>query len=229
MTTPLFLVSDEPATLPPKGQFRLSGLRGARATRTRQLHPEDKIILGDGQGNTAPAMITSVGRDFLELVVETSTHTPQPTQRVAVVHHVDSPSRDALAVAELTELGACEISALAPPEMRNALAKSAPHWRKVARETAERSGQVWLPRTGFVYTYAGLQRRFDWGGEGLVLDPAADTLLSTVDITGELVLVVGDPEKSVSGWVQHVRLDAHPPTSRAAAVAAMMTLAIRLP
>lgn len=230
---PLFLVADEPTRLPAPGGFRLAGLRGGRATRAGRLRPGDEVRLGDGRGGVADARVTSLGRDHLDLTVGVGTHLPRQTPGIAVVQRLDSPEADALAVAELTELGAAEISALAAPEVLGQVearrGARVARWRKTALEAAERAGRVWLPRVGSVFGEDALQRRFDWGASGLVLDRDSVAKLSTVDMMelGELVVVVGE-ETRLDGHVRRVRLDEHAPDPRAAAVAAMTVLAAKL-
>ncbi|HEX6354880.1 RsmE family RNA methyltransferase [Actinophytocola sp.] len=227
MRPPLFLVSHVPTTLP-DGEFRLSGLRGSRATRAQELGPGDEIVLGDGQGGTATAVVTSVGRGHLDLKVDAATLTPQPHTTINVIQGVTSADPDELAVAELTALGASEISVLARPSVAAALPATLwKHWQKVAREAAERSGRPWLPRIEFVYTHERLQRRLDWGDGGFLLDPSADTTASTVDFSGRTLLIADDPTPDLDGWLRRVRLDEHPRNARDAAVAAMTILAAR--
>jgi RsmE family RNA methyltransferase len=156
---------------------------------------------------------------------------------------VATADRDELAVAELTELGADEIAPLAPAAVadrwearRGALVL--PHWRAVAREAAERSGRVWLPRIWPAYRIVTLLRRFEWGAHGFVLDGAATTSLTTVDISemSEIVLVIGAgyglDEEALAALARagaaRVRHGEQPPTSRRAATAATAALAARL-
>jgi 16S rRNA U1498 N3-methylase RsmE len=155
--------------------------------------------------------------------------------RLVVVQRVDTADAGALAVAELTGLHADEIAPLASePHVLRKLPARLSTWRAVAREAADRSGRQ-PPRIDFVYGFVGLSRRIEWGAPALILDPAATTSLSTVDIPeGELVLVAGcrtEQEMAVldaSPYVRRVRPEDPSANAYDTAVAAAAALARRL-
>jgi 16S rRNA (uracil1498-N3)-methyltransferase len=237
MRLPLFIVAEVPA----EGEaLRLDGLRGSRAVRARQVHPGQTLLLGDGRGGTATAVVTASTGGRLDLVVGAHAAAPRPHPRLVVIQHVADPHRDALAVAELTELGADEIAPLAPEAVADRLeargGARVAYWQALAREAAERSGRRWLPRIWPVYRAVTVLRRFQWGATGFVLDGTATADLSTVDIpqVGELVLVAGEQsilaaaEIAAVGYAVRVRRGEHVASSRSAAIAATATLAARL-
>ncbi|HEU5471030.1 MAG TPA: hypothetical protein VFV67_10285 [Actinophytocola sp.] len=225
----LFLVDE----LPPGDRFRLAGLRSGAARRARAHRPGQEVLLGNGRGGTARAVVTEVAGARLDLEVTGREFVPRPEPAVLVVHGVAGADRDGLAVAELTAAGAAEIAPMVPGPVADRWQRRdpAPYWRRVARDAAERSGQVWLPRIGAVYR--SVVRRFEWGATGFVLDPTATESLSTVDLptAGELVLVVpGDPGELAAlagAGAIPVRHDPPEPDPRTAAIAAATALVNR--
>ncbi|HKQ42796.1 MAG TPA: 16S rRNA (uracil(1498)-N(3))-methyltransferase, partial [Pseudonocardia sp.] len=107
MTPPLFLLD----AIPDGGQTVLDGPEGRHAATVKRLRPGEAVLLGDGCGVLAPAVVSKVGRDVVELTLSERVTVPAPTPRVVVAQALVKGDRGELAVELATEAG---VDALVP-------------------------------------------------------------------------------------------------------------------
>lgn len=126
-------------------------LRGDEAHHLRsvlRLGAGDAVVLFDGRGRAAEAVVTRMGRDAVELEVRGDAPTGESALSLTVGVAVLKADRMALVVQKLTELGVTAILPLAtdrgevPAERAR---KSLDRWRRIAMEACKQSGRSRLP------------------------------------------------------------------------------------
>jgi 16S rRNA (uracil1498-N3)-methyltransferase len=229
VTVPLFLVD----ALPARDQFVLDGPEGHHAATVQRLRIGESLLLGDGRGGTATAVVTAVGRGTLTVSIRTRGYAQPPAPRIVVVQGIAKGERGELAVQAMTEVGVDEI---VPWAAARAVArwkddKPLHRWRATAREAAKQARRSWVP------TVAPAVRTADLAGPLLVLHEEAASPLSAVPVPpGDLTLVVGPeggiaPEELdalVSRGATAVRLGPEVLRTSTAGVAAIAALSVRL-
>jgi 16S rRNA (uracil1498-N3)-methyltransferase len=232
VSLPLFLVD----SLPSGDTHLLTGAEGHHAATVQRLRPGERLLLGDGRGGTAEAVVTAAGRGVLELAVGVRRFVPAPWPRLVVAQGIAKGDRAELAVQAMTEVG---VDAIVPWQAARSVvrwhdARPVDRWRATAREAAKQARRWWVPDIAETATTADLARR----DQLLVLHEEAPAQLSTVDLpaAGELTLVVG-PEGGVApaelaafeaAGALVVRLGDEVLRTSTAGVAALAILSVRL-
>lgn len=202
-SAPLFLVDDLPA-----GELGvLDGPEGRHAATVRRLRPGETVLLADGRGGLAHAVVETVGRDRLDVRVVGRDALDPPSPRVVLAQALVKGDRGELAVELATEAGVDEVVPWraarcvarweAGPRGDKALAR----WRSTVREAAKQARRPWLPPVGEPVSTAALAARVGSAGLALVLHESATEGLAGIaaDLAGaaDVLLVVG-PEGGVS-------------------------------
>ena len=81
-TAPLFLVD----ALPAGDDAVLDGAEGRHAATVRRLRAGEGLVLADGRGGLARAVVTIVGKDALQLEIVDRRTLPAPAPRVLLAH-----------------------------------------------------------------------------------------------------------------------------------------------
>jgi len=194
-TAPLFLVD----ALPTGDTAVLDGPEGRHAATVKRLRAGEGLVLADGRGGLAHAVVTAVEKDALRLdVVDRHTLTP-PAPRVLLAQALVKGDRGELAVELATEAGVdgvlpwraarCVARWEAGPRGEKALAR----WRTTAREAAKQARRPWVPVVEEPVTTAALAQRVAAVPVALVLHESATDGLASMDLPtdGDLLLVVG--------------------------------------
>ncbi len=198
MSLPLFLVS----ALPSGNVLTLGGSEGHHAAAVARLRVGERLLVGDGAGGTARAVVQAVGKGTLGLRIEERWHQAPPAVRIVVAQGIAKGDRGELAVQAMTEVGVDEILPWAASRSvavwrGDRGARSRDKWAATARESAKQSRRAWVPTvaSGAMSTAAIAARP----GRLLVLHEAATMPLTSVDlpVSGDIVLVVG-PEGGIS-------------------------------
>ena len=200
-TAPLFLVD----ALPPGGHGVLDGPEGRHAATVRRLRAGEDLVLCDGRGGLARAVVEAVAKDALELRVLDRAQVPAPSPRVVLAQALVKGDRGELAVELATEAGVdavlpwraarCVARWEAGPRGDRALAR----WRGTVREAAKQARRPWVPAVDGPVTTAELARRVAGAAVALVLHESATAGLDAVALPtdGDLLLVVG-PEGGIT-------------------------------
>jgi 16S rRNA (uracil1498-N3)-methyltransferase len=206
-TAPLFLLDP----LPTGTHAVLDGPEGRHAATVKRLRRGEAVLLGDGRGGLAHAVVDSAARDTVELTIVERVTLDPPAPRVLLAQALVKGDRGELAVELATESGVdgilpwrasrCVAQWAEGPRGDKALAR----WRSTVREAAKQARRPWLPVVEEPMSTAALAGRVRAAAGALVLhegatEPLADTPLPAV---GDLLLVVG-PE----GGVTDAELDA---------------------
>jgi 16S rRNA (uracil1498-N3)-methyltransferase len=177
----------------------LSGPEGRHAAMVRRMRVGEAIDLVDGSGTRCTGTITAATKDTLTVAVSSRVHEPVPMPRITVVQALAKGDRGELAVELATEVG---VDAILPWSASHCVVrwegergvKALERWRATAREAAKQSRRAWFPVVGEPLTTSQVAAL---PGQVLVLHEAAQTPLSSVEPSGDVVLVVG-PEGGVS-------------------------------
>jgi len=228
---PFFLVD----TLPEPGAFVLDGAEGRHAAAVRRLRPGQALVLTDGLGGLAPAIVTSVGRGDLTLDVGPPHHEAPPDVPVTLVQALPKGERGELSVELATEAG---VDAVVPWAAQRCVArwrtaeqvdKGVRRWRTTARESAKQARRAFVPVVRDLASTADVTA-LAAAATTLVLHESSVTPLAAAGLprSGDVVLIVG-PEGGlteeeltvfVSAGATVVRLGPHVlRTSSAGAVA----------
>ncbi|MFC0532621.1 16S rRNA (uracil(1498)-N(3))-methyltransferase [Phytohabitans kaempferiae] len=234
MTVPLFLVAE----LPSGPTCVLDGPEGHHAATVQRLRAGEELLLADGRGGTATAVVTAAGRGSLDLQIKSREYVEPPDPRVVVIQGIAKGERGELAVQAMTEAGVDEI-------VPWAAARSVVRWRgergdrarerwvATAREAAKQARRPWLPVVAPAATTREAAARAT-----LVLHEEAKERLTSVELppAGEITLVVG-PEGGIApeelatfeaAGARAVRLGDAVLRTSTAGVAALAVLATRL-
>jgi 16S rRNA (uracil1498-N3)-methyltransferase len=200
-TAPLFLVD----ALPPGDTGVLDGPEGRHAATVRRLRAGEELLLADGRGGLARAVVEDVARDALALRVVDRSLLPSPAPRVVLAQALVKGDRGELAVELATEAGVdavlpwraarCVARWEAGPRGERALAR----WRTTVREAAKQARRPWVPVVDEPVTTAALATRVTDAALALVLHESADQGIGDVaqPADGDLLLVVG-PEGGIA-------------------------------
>ncbi len=202
MSTPALFVVDP---LPTGDTVLLDGPEGRHAATVRRLRPGEAVLLSDGRGALAHAVVEGVGRDTARLAVVRREVVPAPPLRVVVAQALVKGDRGELAVELATEAGAdgivpwraarCVARWDDGPRGERALAR----WRATAREAAKQARRPRHPLVEEPVTTSQLASRMSGAAAALVLHESAMRPFAEVDLPerGELLLAIG-PEGGVS-------------------------------
>ncbi|HEX2771826.1 MAG TPA: 16S rRNA (uracil(1498)-N(3))-methyltransferase [Micromonosporaceae bacterium] len=201
MSAALFLVD----RLPAGDAYTLDGPEGHHAATVQRLRVGQDLVLGDGLGGTATAVVTAVGRGTLDVAVTGRRYAPPPDPRLVVVQGIAKGERGELAVQAMTEAGVDEIvpwaAARSVAQWRGERgARAREKWVATAREAAKQSRRSWCPRVSGdpdASTRAVAGRLAD-AAAAFVLHEEASSRLATADLPagGKIVLVIG-PEGGI--------------------------------
>src|SRR5687767_12702162 len=142
----MFLVDSLPA-----GEVgALGGAEGHHAATVQRLRVGEALMLADGQGGTASAVVTAVGRGGLDVRVLSREYADAPDPALVVVQGIAKGDRGELAVQAMTEVGVDRIvpwaAARSVAQWRGERGeRSRERWAATAREAAKQARRAWLP------------------------------------------------------------------------------------
>lgn len=200
MTPPVFRA----APLPEVGAYRLDGSEGRHAAAVRRLRPGEALVLVDGEGGVADAVVTAAGRDVLDVAVSARRRDPPPSPRLIVVQALVKGEHAERAVDLLTEVGA---DVIVPWSAARSVArwegergtKAIGRWRAIAAAAAKQSRRTWWPQVAPLATTAEVADLVRDADVGVVLHEAAAQPMTALEVGAaeSIVLVVG-PEGGIS-------------------------------
>jgi 16S rRNA (uracil1498-N3)-methyltransferase len=241
VSAPLFLVDRLPAA---GAILTLDGPEGHHAATVQRLRVGEALLLGDGRGGAASAVVAALGRGALHVTITSRSYAKPPSPRLVVVQGIAKGDRGELAVQVMTEAGVDEIVPWAAARSvvqwrgdRGARARE--KWAATAREAAKQARRAWLPVVaGSAESTPAVARRLAAASAAFVLHEDAGSPLSIVDLPtdGDIVLVVG-PEGGIAeteltafeaAGARAVRLGDTVLRTSTAGVAALAVLSARL-
>ncbi|MFD7557487.1 16S rRNA (uracil(1498)-N(3))-methyltransferase [Streptomyces sp. NPDC059835] len=204
MTAPVFVVEEVPAG----PEFVLDGPEGRHAVSVKRLNPGEAVVLADGRGRWAEAVVKEAeGKDRLVVSVSGVFEETEPAVRITVVQALPKGDRGEVAVETMTETG---VDAIVPWQASRCItqwrgdrgAKSLAKWRATAREAGKQSRRVRFPEVAEALSTKQVAQLLAGADLAMVLHEDRDTpseALATAQLpaAGSVVLVVG-PEGGVS-------------------------------
>jgi 16S rRNA (uracil1498-N3)-methyltransferase len=236
VSPPLFLVDD----LPSGDVVRLDGPEGHHAAVVQRLRVGERIMVGDGRGTRASAVVTAVKKSILDAEIVARSYLGAAQPALTVVQGIAKGDRAELAVATMTEVG---VDRIVPWQAARSVARwrddrPLARWRSTAREAAKQSRRAWLPDVAEPARTADAARALAAAAAALVLHEEADRPLSTVDLPahGEIAVVVGpeggidvaELEAFVAAGAVPVRMGPAVLRTSTAGAAALAALSVRL-
>ena len=194
MSNPVFLCADLASD-----RLVLDGPEGRHAATVRRLRVGEAVDLVDGAGTRCVGTIAATTRDTVTVEVTERVLEPAPSPRITLVQALAKGDRGELAVELATEVG---VDVVVPwPAARCIVswsgergAKALERWRSTAREAGKQSRRAWFPLVTEPRTTAQVAAL---PGTVVVLHEAATAHLASVDLPGDIVLVVG-PEGGIA-------------------------------
>ena len=197
MTAPLFWVeAGTLASASADSDVVLGGAEGHHAVTVRRVRVGEAILLADGSGLVAQAVVAAVGRGELTARVAAVRDATPGRPRLVLVQALAKEGRDEAAVEAATELGVDEVVPWAAA--RSVVvwrgergAKSLRKWRQVALAAAKQSRRATVPVVAEPVSTADLARRVGVvttaGGAAFVLHEAATAPLARRDLGADPV------------------------------------------
>jgi len=205
VTAPLFFVAaDRLAGAVPGSIIVLDGPEGRHGATVRRIGVGEQVLLADGSGTGAEAVVESVGPGELHLRVKAITQQPQPDSRFVLVQALAKGDRDEQAIEAATELGVDEI---VPWQAERSVvvwrgdraARSLRKWESVVLAATKQSRRTRIPVVRGPANLRDVIQRIEQAALALVLHEDAELPLAGLDLpaSGDVVLIVG-PEGGIS-------------------------------
>ncbi|WP_309128527.1 16S rRNA (uracil(1498)-N(3))-methyltransferase [Microbacterium sp.] len=180
----------------------LTGAEAKHAAVVRRVRVGESVSIGDGSGVWLEGSVEDVSASQVSVRIARRSVQDEPESRIVLAQALAKGDRDELAVQAACELGVDEIvpwqAARSVSRWEGAkAAKGRERWSSIVREAAKQAHRAWIPDVAEVQSTARLAQRAA-GSRMLLLDPWADTQLSSIRPDGrEIVLVVG-PEGGIA-------------------------------
>jgi 16S rRNA (uracil1498-N3)-methyltransferase len=245
VTAPLFFVSADQLTGAGKGsRLVLDGPEGRHGATVKRLGVGEQVLLTNGLGTRAEAVVEGVGVGELQLRVSSVTQEAQPDSRFVLIQALAKGDRNEQSIEAATELGVDEV---VPWQAARSIviwrgeraARSLRKWESVVRAATKQSRRARVPLVSEPASQADVIARIETAALALVLHEDAQQPLAGMDLprSGDVLVIVGPeggvtPEELdafVSAGAVAVRLGPHVLRSSSAGPAALavMSAAIR--
>jgi 16S rRNA (uracil1498-N3)-methyltransferase len=184
--------------------FVLSGPEAKHAVSVRRMLQGEAIAVSDGAGVKIRGKVSKVGRDTLDISVESVESVPAPSVQLYLVQALAKGDRDELAIQACTELG---LHGVIPWQADRSIsiwkdekkAKGQARWQTIVTEATKQSLRAFVPVVESVQTSLDLITRLSNFDLVLVLDPEANNSIAQVKLPAAgLVAIVVGPEGGIS-------------------------------
>jgi len=186
------------------GTVVVDGPEGRHAATVTRLGVGEAVLLTDGLGRRADGVVSGVGRELVEVLVNAVTEDPPGRPRFVVVQALPKGDRGEVAVETLTEVGVDVVVPWAASRCvtrwrDDRAAKSLARWRTTGRTAAKQSRRTRFPEVTDLASTAQVADLLGAAAAGVVLHEQAIEPLSglVAPTSGDVVVVVG-PEGGIS-------------------------------
>jgi len=205
VTAPLFFVpADQLAGAMAGSEFILGGPEGRHGATVKRIGVGEQVLLTDGMGHRADAVVESVGTGVLRLRLRATTREQQPDSRFVLVQALAKGDRDEQAIEAATELGVDEV---VPWQAARSIviwrgeraARSQRKWESVVLAATKQSRRARIPLVSDLAGQGAVIARIEAAALALVLHQEADQPLAGLGLpeSGDVVVIVG-PEGGVA-------------------------------
>ena len=197
MTLPVHLVPSLDAIVR-GGVVEVTGDEAHHAVAVRRLRVGEQVVLTDGAGCSATAVVTETGKRRFAATVEDVRRGPRPAPSVTVVQALPKGERGELAVEVLTEVGVDRVVPWAASRSvavwrGERAARSRARWASTAREAAKQARRAWHPEISALHTTAEVAALVEGAALAVVLHEQATRPVGSLAVPadGRIVVVVG--------------------------------------
>lgn len=201
MSAPVFVVPRDALV---GGTVVVDGAEGRHAATVVRLAVGESVVLTDGAGRRGAGVVSSVGKDRVEVAVSDVDDVPAPQPRFVVVQALPKGDRGELAVETMTEVGVDVVVPWAASRCvtrwRDARGEKAlTKWRTSALAAGKQSRRTRFPEVTDLATTADVCALLSGAAAAAVLHEDGTQPLARLALppSGDVVLVVG-PEGGVS-------------------------------
>ncbi|WXF92539.1 16S rRNA (uracil(1498)-N(3))-methyltransferase [Curtobacterium flaccumfaciens pv. flaccumfaciens] len=184
----------------------LDGAEGRHAVSVARVRVGEVLRIADGRGTVVSGPVTTLGKDTLELAVETVEHQDAPRPSLTLVQALAKGGRDEMAVQAATEIG---VDRVVPWSAARSVSrwdgakveKGRARWAAIAHEAAKQAIRPRVPVVAPLVTTGQLVSALGAGTALVLLDPTATVRLATWEPptdAEDIALVVG-PEGGIDG------------------------------
>jgi len=231
VTAPLFFVSaDQLAGATVGAEVILGGPEGRHGATVRRIGVGERVLVTDGLGHRADAVVEGVGVGTLRLRLRSLTLERQPDPRFVLVQALAKGDRDEQAIEAATELGVDEI---VPWQAGRSIVvwrgeravRSLRKWESVVLAATKQSRRTRLPLVSEPANQAAVISRITAAALALVLHEEAEHTLAVVVVVGpEGGVAPEELSAFVAAGAVAVRLGANVLRSSSAGPAALAVL-----
>ncbi len=205
VTAPLFFASVEQLAAATVGsEVILDGPEGRHGATVKRIGVGEQVLLTDGIGHRAAAVVDSVGVGLLRLRLVAITLEPAPDPRLVLIQALTKGDRDEQAIEAATELGVDEV---VPWQASRSIViwrgeravRSRRKWGSVVLAAAKQSRRTRVPLVSELADVAAVTSRIEKAALALVLHEEAELPLAGLVLpeSGDVLVVVG-PEGGVT-------------------------------
>lgn len=205
MTAPLFFVAaDRLAGATLGSMIVLDGPEGRHGATVKRIGIGEHVLLADGIGHRAEAVVEGVGPGQLHLRLGAITLQPQPDSRFVLIQALAKGDRDEQAIEAATELGVDEV---VPWQAERSVViwrgeravRSLRKWESIVLAATKQSRRTRVPLVSEPASQGAVIQRIEKAALALVLHEDAEQSLAGLALppSGDIVLVVG-PEGGIS-------------------------------
>jgi 16S rRNA (uracil1498-N3)-methyltransferase len=204
VTAPLFFVAaDQLAGVLQGSVIVLDGPEGRHGARVLRIGVGEQVLLADGVGHGAGAVVESVGAGELHLRLQVITQEPQPDSRFVLIQALAKGDRGEQAIEAATELGVDEV---VPWQAARSIAiwrgeraaRSLRKWESIVLAAAKQSRRARIPLVSEPADQRVVIQRIQQAALAVVLHEEAAVPLAGLELpaSGDVLLIVG-PEGGI--------------------------------
>ena len=180
----------------------VGGPEARHAVTVSRLAVGEVVRVGNGGGVVASGTVTAVAPSEFRFTVEVVETIERPQPAIWLAQALAKGDRDELAIQAATELG---VDGLIPWTASRSIsrwegakvAKGQERWSAVVREATKQSARAWLPEVGSLVNTKQLAVLAE-DTRMIVLDPLAETSLTSIEPDRQDIVLVVGPEGGIS-------------------------------
>ncbi|WP_403024617.1 16S rRNA (uracil(1498)-N(3))-methyltransferase [Salinibacterium sp. GXW1014] len=197
-----FYLADGLSDTAPGSLVTIVGAEAKHAVSVSRVRVGEVLSIGNGEGLVATGPVEEAAPTRLSIRVDEVVQHPAPSARITLVQALAKGGRDESAVQASTELG---VDAVVPWAARRSVVKwdgnkrdkGPERWRAIVREATKQSMRPYLPQVQEPVTTKELARLAE-SALVLVLEPTAQTPLTSIEARGRDVVLVVGPEGGIA-------------------------------